>query len=56
MIIWLLIRKRNIIVIKIFFKDNSYVNKLFYSNKEKSFIFGNMNHFTQKEFEENPIK
>ena len=41
---------------KNFFKDNSYVNKLFYSNKEKSFIIGNMNHFTQKEFEENPIK
>ena len=35
-----------------FFKSNSYVNKLFYSSKEKSFIIGNMNHFNQKEFEE----
>ena len=37
-----------------FFGSNSYVNKLFYSGKEKSFIIGNMNHFTEKEFEENP--
>ena len=35
--------------------NNSYLNKLFYSGTEKSFIIGDINNFSQNELEEKPF-
>ena len=42
-------KKEKYFIYENIFNDNSYLNKLFYSGKEKSFIIGNINHFNKKE-------
>ena len=45
-------KKEKYFIYQNLFEHDSYVNKLFYSGKKKSFIVGNINHFSNDELEE----